>query len=172
MAAIGTILSVASTALEVVGTLQAGKQDEAKFNYEAKVREQQADQALATGQRRAQARYREGRILASRQRAVAAAQGDTSDKSVLDILGFSERETQLNARTEIANAQNQANSLNDAARIARLDGKNARRNATLGAIGQAIGGASSIFDRFGQGGFKPKQATNPSPLFGPQVLPA
>ncbi|MEM8650075.1 MAG: hypothetical protein AAGF54_06055 [Pseudomonadota bacterium] len=172
MAAIGTILSVASTALEVVGTLQEGNQDEAKFNYESKVREQQAHQALASGQRRAQQRYSEGRILQSRQRAVAAAQGDTSDKSVLDILGFSERETQLNARTEIANAQNQSNSLNDAARIARLDGKNAIKNSRLGAIGEAVGGASSIFDRFGQGGFGASKSRKPSPLFGPQVLPA
>ena len=163
--AIGTVLAVASTALSVVGTLQSGKQEEARFNYEAKVREQQADQALAAGQRSAQQRYREGRILQSRQRAVAAAQGDTGDKSVLDILGFSERETQLNARTEIANAQNQANSLNDAARIARLDGKNAIRNARLGAIGEAIGGASSIFDRFGQGGFGGSGGSS-APLFG------
>lgn len=169
MAAIAAIATLAGTALSAAGAMQSASFQKARYNYEAKVREQQADEAVAAGQRSAADRYRQGRILQSRQQAVAAAAGgDTTDPSVIDIMSDTAAETDLAARTEMYKAENQAKGYRDAAKLARADASAASRAGTMGAISSVIGGigqVSSMYARFGQQHQRGGQSTV-APLYG------
>lgn len=168
MASLGMIASAIGTAVSVVGTLAGGAQQRARYEYEAKVQEQQADEAMAASQRDAAARYREGALIASQQRAgIAAGGGSLADPGVIDLMGDTREQVGLAAQTEIYKGEMQAKGYNDAAAISRIDAKNSMTNAWLTAGGQLFSGISNMYSRFGQpqaGGGTAAGST--APLFG------
>lgn len=148
---IAAIAGLAGTAVSTAGTLATAGQQSAALEFEAKQRRQQAQEAEASAQRAAAARYREGRILASRQAAVAAAtSGDTTEQSVINIMGNTARETELAAGTEMYKGLNQAKGFRDAAMVADTNARSSLVSGTLGAFGTALSGVSSMYSRFGQ----------------------
>lgn len=151
--AAGVLATVATVGSTIAG-IQAEKKDAAEraaqFRYQQKVEEQEADASRARGQRAAAARYRQGREIASRQKAIAAASGGGSDQSVIAMMGQTEAEVDLAARTELFNAEQQARGHEDRAVVADINARNARSSGTLSSIGVALGGISSMYDRFGR----------------------
>lgn len=144
----GGTLAAVSTGLTALGTLKAGADAKASYKYQSQVQEQKADEAKSAGQRAAAAQYRQGRIVRSRQTAAAAASGGANDQSVLNIMGMTQKEVDLAARTEMFKAEQQAKGYRDAANVSRVNAKNAMMNGILGAAGDIAGGASKMYDRF------------------------
>lgn len=145
---LATVAQIGGTALSMVGALKSGADQKASLNYQAQVREQQADESMAAGQRSAEAQYRQGRLLQSRQQAIAAATGGGADQSVLNMMGMTAMETQLAAQTEIYKAEQQSKGYTDAASVSRIDAKRAGTNGTLTALSSGFNGASTMYNRF------------------------
>lgn len=149
VAAIGAITALAGTAMSIYGTITSGNEQKAAYDYQAKVADQKAAEARAASQRDAISKQREGDIIQSRMRSVAAAQGGTSDPSVIDAFGDVESEISLARQQDIYAGEQQGRGYQDAADMARLNGRNAVSAARIGAAGQLFQGATSMFDRFG-----------------------
>lgn len=154
--AAGTLTTVAKvaalggTVLSAAGAYRQGQEQKVQAEYQAKVDERNADQATAAGQRRAAAEYRQGKFIRSRQQAIAAASGGGTDASVIDMMTDVENETALNAQTIMSDAKNQSQGYLERANVSRVNGRNAARAGTLGAIGAGISGFSSMYERFGR----------------------
>lgn len=165
MAALGMIAGALGTAVQLAGTLQAGREESARYAYEQKVQRQQADEAQAASQRDAAARYREGRLLASQQRAaIAGSGGSLEDASVIDLMNDTQDEVNLAAETEIYKGEQQKRGYNDAAKIAGINANNAMTRAKYQAAGGLFAGVSNMYSRFGQ------QARATAPASGSNVI--
>lgn len=164
---IGKVAAVGGTILQVAGTMQAGREEKARLQYEEKVQEQQADEALAASQRDAASRYREGRLLLSQQRAaIAGSGGNITDASVIDLMGDTAAEADLAARTEIYKGEQQSRGYNDAAKVAGVNADNAMRRARWQAAGQLFSGVSSMYSRFGQQAKATTPSTSSNAIYG------
>lgn len=148
---ISAILGGIGTVVSTIGTIQAGRQQQAKFEYEQKVQQMQADEAEAASQRDAIARQREGQMIASQQRAaIAGSGGSLADAGVIDLMGDTQEQVALARETDIYKGKQQAKGYNDAAKIAGIDAKNAMSAAYLTAGANLFSGVSNMYSRFGQ----------------------
>lgn len=162
---IAGLAGAAGTVVQTLGTLQAGREEQARFQYEQKVQRQQADEAQASSQRDAAARYREGEFILSQQRAgIAGGGGSLADASVIDLMGDTAAEADLAARTEIYKGEQQARGYNDAAKISGINAKNAMNRAKWQAAGGLFAGVSNMYSRFGQ------QARATAPASGSNLI--
>lgn len=156
------------TAVSTLGTIQAGRQAKAEADYAAKQQEMQADESYAASQRDAADKYRKGQLMLGDQRAaLAASGGNLADPSVIDIMGDTQAEIDLAARTDIYKGEQQARGLNDAAVNSRISGKNAQTASYISAAGNMFKSVSNMYSRFGQ----QAKATAPAagstrPLYG------
>lgn len=167
MAALSAIVGLVGAGVQALGTLQAGKEEKARFAYEQKVQRQQADEAQAASQRDAAARYREGRLLASQQRAaIAGSGGSLEDASVIDLMNDTQDEVNLAAETEIYKGEQQRRGYDDAAKIAGINANNAMSRAKWQAAGGLFAGASNMFSRFGQQAKATAPATGSNLVYG------
>lgn len=168
LAGLAPIFGAIGMGVQALGTLQAGAEAEARAKYEAKVQEQQADEAYASSQREAAEKYRKGQLMLSEQRAaIAGSGGDLTDPSVLDIMGDTAAEIDLAARTDIYRGDQQARGYNDAAIASRISGKNARTASFIGAAGGLFSGISNMYSRFGQQARTTSTASGSTrPLYG------
>ncbi|KRB51967.1 hypothetical protein ASE04_09640 [Rhizobium sp. Root708] len=150
--------------------MEQGREDKARYQYEQKVNEQQADEAVAASQRDAAQRYKEGQFLLSQQRAtVAGSGGSISDASVIDLMGDTADATAYAGQSEIYKGEQQARGYNDAAAVAGYNANSAMKAARIAAAGQLFGGVSSMFSRFGQQSAKTAPAsTIKQPYVGPR----
>ena len=145
---IATVASAVGTGLSVVGALKQGAEQKARYNYEAKVAEQRADEERASGQRRAASVTRQGRIMQSDAAASAAMVGGGGDVSVLDMAGMTSAETSLAADTEMYRAEQRGRGLDDSAAVSRINARNAGTGGMLNAAGSLASGSATMFDRF------------------------
>lgn len=167
MGGIAKVAAVAGTLTQTFGALQAGREQKARYEYEQKVQEQQADEAIAASQRDAAARYREGEFLLSQQRAgIAGSGGSAADASVIDMMGDTAAEVDLAARSDIYRGEQQARGYNDAAKIAGIDAKSAMNRATWQAAGGLFSGVSNMYSRFGQQARATAPATGSNTIYG------
>ncbi|MDM9629544.1 hypothetical protein QTL95_27035 [Rhizobium sp. S152] len=145
------VAAAAGTALQVSGTLQQGKETQARYQYEQKVDAQQADEAQAASQRDAAQRYKEGQFLLSQQRAaIAGSGGDLSDPSVIDLMGDTADATAYAAESEIYKGEQQRRGYDDAAKVAGINATNAMKAARISAAAGLFDGITSMYSRFGQ----------------------
>ncbi|MGE8105149.1 hypothetical protein ACQKP1_15830 [Allorhizobium sp. NPDC080224] len=157
LTAVSAIATVGGTILSVAGAMEQGREEKARFEYQKKVNEQQADEAQAASQREAIARNREGRLLMSQQRAaLAGSGGNLTDPSVIDLMDDTKEQVTLASQTDLYKGEQQARGYNDAAKVAGYDAGAAMRKARLNAMSNLFSGVSSMFDRFGQSSMKPK----------------
>lgn len=167
MAALGMIAGALGTLVQVGGTLQAGKEQEARYLYDQKVQNQQADEARAASQRDAAARYREGRLMASQQRAaIAGSGGSLEDASVIDLMNDTQDEVNLAADTEIFKGEQQARGLSDAAKLSGMNAKTAVSSSKWQAAGGLFSGISNMYSRFGQQARATAPATGSNLIYG------
>lgn len=139
--------ALASTVVSTAGALSAGKAQQQQAEAEAREIEAQS-------QRRALERRKEGALLESRQRAIAAAQGGAADPSVVRLFGETAAETERAAATELAAGRGAAQGSRYRGQVARKQGKASAFGSLLGGIGEIAGSASakSAFERFGGSG--------------------
>jgi len=150
LGALGAVAGIAGTVMQVKGTMEQGKEDRNRYQYEQKVQEQQADEALASAQRDAAQRYKEGNLLLSQQRAaIAGSGGDLSDPSVIKLMGDTADATAYAGQSEIYKGQQQSRGYDDAAEVAGYNASASMRAARIAATGQLFSGVSSLFSRFG-----------------------
>ncbi|MDR6818507.1 hypothetical protein J2X76_003684 [Neorhizobium sp. 2083] len=136
--------------MQIGGTLQQGREAKARYAYEQKVQQAQADEAEAASQRDAAQRYREGRLIESQQRAaIAGSGGDLTDPSVIDLMDDTKDQVIYAADSDIFKGKQQAAGYNDAAKISKINGDNAMKAAQISAGAQLFGGISNMFSRFG-----------------------
>lgn len=168
LAGLAPIFGAIGTGISVLGTIQAGREQKAQAEYQAKVQEQQADEAYASAQRDAAEKYRRGRIMMGDQRAaIADAGGDLTDPSVLDIMGDTAAEIDLAARTDIYRGDQQARGYNDAAVNSRISGANAQKASFITAGANLFSGVSNMYSRFGQQARTTSTASGSTrPLYG------
>jgi len=168
MGALAPILGAIGTGIQVLGTLQAGREAKARHEYEAKVQRQQADEAEAASQRDAAARYKEGQFILSQQRAaIAGSGGNLNDPSVIDLFGDTKDSIGLAVDSEIYKGKQQAKGYNDAAVVSGINAKNAMNAAWLNAGSQLFSGITNMYSRFGQQQRQTSAATgSTAPLYG------
>lgn len=168
LAGLAPILGAIGTGIQVLGTIQAGREAKARYAYEAKVQRQQADEAEAASQRDAQQRYREGQMILSQQRAaIAGSGGDLTDPSVIDLMDDTKDQVIYAADSDIYKGKQQAAGFNDAAKISKINGDNAMKAAWLNAGANLFAGVSNMYSRFGQQAQRTSTASgSTAPLYG------
>lgn len=164
MAQIAVPLAVAGTLLSTAGMIQqgqaaaaAGKAQEQALKSQAKQQEQAAGQARAASQFEAADIRRQGDLIQSRARAVAAASGaGATDPSVLAQMGGVEREIAIRTQLALSGGEERARGLEFGAEVSRGEGTTAQRMAQLrrnaaftGAAATAATGGATLFERYG-----------------------
>ena len=163
MAGIGAIIGVASSlASAAVG--MAGAAAQAKFiEAQAKAQQQQlgmqAAEERAVGTRQADEKSKEGRLLQSRLRTVAAASGGSAtDPTVLELAGDLSRESNVQSRELSRRGLEKAQMLEYQGRVGT---KLAKAQAgmtilggignTISAVGDAVSGFGDAYAKYGRG---------------------
>lgn len=142
---LGTLLTIASTAVSAAGTIAAGNAAAADAEFQAKQMEQRAAEERAASQREAAEKRNESRLLQSRQLALGAASGAGTGGSLLETMLDTEAEGELQALTSLYAGENRARGLQDSAAAARRTGRAARQGAFFRAGGTLLSGAGSAY---------------------------
>lgn len=145
LAAIGPLLGAIGTGVSVVGTLAAGAAANDAAQSEAAQLEAKGKEDFAASQREAQDKRREGRLVNSRQQAIAAASGAGADtptivKLMTDVAGQSE----YNAQTTMFGGLQRKKGMNDSANARRAEGSAALTGSVFDALGTGLSGASKF----------------------------
>lgn len=157
---IGAIASVAGTVVGMQGAQYQAESQANSMRYQALLQERQASEVQAASQREGLKRRREGELLISRQRAVAAASGaGATDDTVLQLMGDAEVATSQNERGALYEGLARGQDLRDAAKNNRIGAGNALRAGDIQSTGILISGISSMASKFSGGGFKMPTAT-------------
>ncbi len=151
-------LQIASSALTVLGQVQAGKAANAAAKAEAAQRETAAKQERAVAQRKARARLRQADLAQSNALARFAAAGGAADPTTRSLLAQLEGEGQLNALDAMSAGEARARNQEFSADLSRFQGKEARRKANLGALSSGLSFASkygnALEEAYGSGGVR------------------
>lgn len=150
-AALPMVLMAASAAVSIIGGHQQAKAVQQANEYQAKQFEQKAGQERAAAQRQAMEARRQGRLATSRAQAVTG--GGSTDESVLHAVGDYASMGEYNALTSLYEGEESALGREMQATGLRVEGKNARRAANISSVGTVFGAASSMYSKFGNGGF-------------------
>lgn len=143
LAAIG---SVVGTGISAIGQIQAGRQQEAAAEFQAKQMDQQAKDKMAVATRDAEQEAKKKDALLSRQTAVAASSGaGVQNQSVLQLLEDTEAQGAYNVASTIYGGQQEAAGLRNQAAATRAEGKAAKTGAYLGAAGTLASGFGSAY---------------------------
>jgi hypothetical protein len=146
MAGLAAIAGIVGTGLQVMGSLQAGKSQQAALNFEAKQREAKAAEERAASQRTAIDKRHEGDLVMSRQKALAAAGGaGVVNPNILDLYGETSERAEYNAASEVYGGESRARGQVDQAAAARAKGKAAVKGSIFEAGGTAFTGLSKAF---------------------------
>lgn len=163
----GGWMSLAGTAMSVIGNMQAGDRavstGQAKGNaldYEAAQLDQNANAAIAASQRDAIAERLKTTLTLSRGIAVAAASGGgASDPTVVNILSQIAGNGEYRSASAIYAGEDKARALRAQATgrrfeagVARQGGEDLGDAYTIKAIGSGLAGGASLFAKYGNGG--------------------
>jgi hypothetical protein len=151
MAALATIASIAGTVVSAIGTIAAGKAQARAAEYEAAQLDVRGKEERAGAQREALEKKRETKLALSRHQAVTAASGlGTVDPTVTDQLGEIAEYGTYQQQLAQYGGDSRARELDYQARATRMSGKTQMRGAMYSAAGTILGGASTMFNRFGR----------------------
>lgn len=139
-------LQIASSALTVLGQVQAGKAANAAAKAQAARRETAAKQERAVAQRKARERLRQADIAQSNALARFAAAGGAADPTTRSLLAQLEGEGQLRALDAMSAGEARAQAQEFAAEMDRFDGREAKRRANLGALSGGLSFAAKYAD--------------------------
>ncbi len=143
------VLAIASTAMQVAGAISQGQSQAAFARYNAALADQEAQRA------RDEARYQEKRVREQAGKTLSAlgagygAAGVAMEGTALDVLGESAENAELDALQvryagSAAEARAKAQATQD-----RMAAKIYQQQGYLRAASSLLGGASSIYDKYG-----------------------
>jgi hypothetical protein len=139
-------LAAASTALQARGQYKAGKAARKEGEYNARVSEEQAADAIARGEETVTHVASQGKLLTGAQRASLAAQGiDIDSGSASDVISNDQRLTGYDIAQVRLNAQREAHGLTTQAEGYRAAGRSAAAGYQNQMYGTLIAGAADLF---------------------------
>jgi len=148
-------LIVASTAMSAFGAIQKGN----AANANAKAQQAQlisnAKAERAASQRAAIEERRQAKIAQSRAVAVGAAQGGALDKSGIDIFQALGEEGMYRSDVMLAEGENRARGMEYQGQILRAEGKQAKRQGQMSAVGELLKGGAGFMSQYGDKLFGP-----------------
>ena len=157
MLAVGAIAAVTSTVLGTVSSVQQGKQQQAMYNYQAKVAEENAKIANKNAATERQTGIEEARlqrmktlqVVGSQQTAMAANGMDVTQGTSLDIIEdtaamgeLDALQIQTNYERKAQSYEAQANNFNNQASMDVIAGKNAYTAGQIKAVQTGLNGVS------------------------------
>ena len=146
MAYVAVAISVVGTAISATGTYEAGQSQKAAADYNAKVQNNAAKDALQRGADSAEQNTEKTRRLLATQNATMGANGlVTSTGTPLDILTNTAGLGELDSLRLLNNAQRDASGLTTQANLTQFQGNQAADAGTLGAAATVLGGASKAY---------------------------
>lgn len=159
MLAVGAVATIAATTLGTVSSVQQGKQQQAMYNYQAKVAEENAKIANKNAANERQTGIEEARlqrmktmqVVGSQQAAMAANGMDITDGTSLDIIEDTAAMGELDAlqiqtnyeRKALAYEQQGLN-YNNEARMDVIAGKNAYTTGVVKGVQTGLNGVSKM----------------------------
>jgi hypothetical protein len=152
MAWIAPAMMIASTVLGAVGQRKEGKDIERANEFQAVQLDQNAGQSRAAGQREATEQRRQARLANSRLRALAG--GGGADPTIVRLSQDIAGEGELRALTAMYEGEERARGMETAATAKRMGGASAAQAGNIRSFGTILGGGSSLYDKYGQGGLK------------------
>jgi len=163
MAAISSNITLASTGMQMYGQYQQGKAQQAQYDYQAqvndnnrKIAEWQAQDAIDRGEIEEKQHRIKVSQLAGRQRSVLASNNVEVDSgSALDVLGDTAELGELDALTIRSNAEREAygyrvSAMNQGAEagLNRTAGANARVSGNYGTMTSLLSGGNTLADKW------------------------
>lgn len=156
--------TVASTANQFVGQRKAAKAAKKEGEYNAKLSDEQAQDAILRGEEAAQYEGSQGRQLTGAQRTSLAAQGiDIGSGSAADVIANDQRLSQLAEMQIRQNAAREAHGLAVQAEGYRSAGKNAAQAYRNQSYGTLLAGATdllSIYQAYGKNTTTPRKTSS------------
>lgn len=151
MAALPMILTVASTAMSVLGAIQQGNAQEAQYKAQAQAQEYNAkvsqNNAIAANQQaaaREDAQRRERRMRLGEARASIAQSGLTDTGSVLDMFDQSAIDSELDVLNTRYEGQMQARGFNEQAVLDKYGASVSKANAKAAGTAKWINAGSAL----------------------------
>lgn len=139
-------LALIGTAVSAVGAIQQGRAAEKAANYNAAIADRNAVVATQQAAANEAAQRKIDRRRMGAMRAGYGASGVTSDGSVLDVLGDSIAEAELNALNIRYEGDLAAQGYGDSAASSRASGKDARTAGYMQAGSSLLLGGSKAYD--------------------------
>lgn len=145
LAGISSLVGLAGTAVQAVGTMQQASATAAAAEYKAQNDKILAEDALKRGAEEEQAQRRQTAALQSRQRAVMAA-GNVSlaSGSPLAVLGDTAMLGELDAQRIKDNTEREQKALLADAQFSEMEADNAMTSGMIGSFGTILGGTKDL----------------------------
>lgn len=153
---IAAVAMVAGTAMSYQGNKTAAKAAETSANYTASQQAVQAGQDVAASQKLAEQDRQTTRLAESTANAIGSAGGGAADVSNVKNIGRIAARGEYNALTDLYNGQEAARGANTAAAVTKYEGQQQKTAYDTGAVTallKGVSGGSSLFSKYGGGGF-------------------
>lgn len=161
MAGLAAAASIVGTVVSAVGTIAAGQANRQAADYQAAQYDIRAKEERAAAQNDALEYRHRAKLVSSTLQARSAASGfGAADPTVLDLAGDIAATGILQAALTRYGGESRAVGTEAQAEGMRMSGRAAETGAYYSAAATVIGGAGSLFQRYGQS-FTPTVATAP-----------
>lgn len=147
--AIAAVATIVGTAVTVGATIFGGKKEQEADYAEAALLEVRGREEFAAAQREALQRRREGKLLESRQQAVAAASGagaGADDPTIVKLMTETGELTEYAASTIMYGGLSRRDAYYQTAGARRRGGDATLLGSIIGGVGRGIGGISALRD--------------------------
>ena len=142
-------MTLASTAISAGGMLMQAKNQKDTANYNARMKEIQAQDLKNKAIIEEQAVRRKGAQLKDEQMAISALNNiEVTTGSASDLISDTAMMTEFDARTVRANAERGIFGLEAGAELDRIQGRNQANQSYLGAVGTAVGGTAKAMHHY------------------------
>ncbi len=142
---LGSVLSIASTGLGVIGSIAQGQAAADAAKYNAAIARQQANMAQDQAAAKATETARQTRQRVAASRAAFGENGFESSGSVADVLGVVQEQGVLDQLTQLNEGAVRAQSLRANAALEDAKAKNARTSGFLNAGSTLLGGFGQLY---------------------------
>lgn len=140
------IAQAAGSGLSLYGAWKGGQEAKSAGNYNARVLEYAADDAINRGNvEAADIKTKTKRLIGAQRANLAASGADVSSGTALELQVESAGMGELDALRALNNAQREASGLKSEANLARKQGRNAARAANLSMAGSLISSGTAIY---------------------------
>lgn len=139
------ILALGASAMQAAGAVAGGIQANQTAKYNAKILDQQARDEIAAASSESNSIRRRAAQETGSQVASVAGSGLLLEGSPADVIAQNAAEMELDAMTALWSGQARATGLNNAARMARYEGRQAMTNGIISGVSSLAMGAANTF---------------------------